>query len=362
MALQVLGNPPTAGGRIHWLGQTLADLGQLAGAPFTFQGSCVRTQAQAQAAMQATQATIGRGETLLREAEEKRELLRPFHRRHKIESARHHAWGAVYARLEVEGWSEALSEARTSLAAARRAHAQHPGRAARVRALALAEAAVAEMVAGEQTAQSNYHRMLANDALGRSLRVLQKAGVNIAGVNIAADTTAEVAGRACLAARDAEVEALRALTRMSEEVSKEVYAEVSAVVPLRAGSNGDIFYWSCKGSVKSFRKLLGERRRAPSPRLPLPPPAPCTRVRASPPPARGELSTCCSRHIAGDLALIELTERHFARTEVRSSLGLPPLAPPYPSPSPNPNPNQARASLGLPPLAPPYPSPNLTLT
>ena len=57
--------------------------------------------------------------------------------------------------------------------------------------------------------------------------------------------------------------------------------------------------------------------------------------------------------IAGELAVVKLTERHFARSEVRSSLGLPPPAPPSPSPSPNPNPNQMRASLGLPPLAPP---------
>ena len=57
--------------------------------------------------------------------------------------------------------------------------------------------------------------------------------------------------------------------------------------------------------------------------------------------------------IAGELVAVKLTERHFARTEVRSSLGLPPPAPPSPSPSPNPNPNQMRASLGLPPLAPP---------
>lgn len=39
--------------------------------------------------MQAGQAAVERGETLIREAEEKRELLRPFHRRHKIERARH---------------------------------------------------------------------------------------------------------------------------------------------------------------------------------------------------------------------------------------------------------------------------------
>ena len=144
-----------------WLGQALEDY------PIEWRGSCIRTQEQAQACMQAGQAAVERGEGLIRAAEETRELLRPFHRRHKIERARRDAWALVYVRLEVEGWSEALSEARTNLAAARRAHAQHPGRAGRVRALALADVAVAEMVAGEHTAQSTYDSLLAHDEEGR---------------------------------------------------------------------------------------------------------------------------------------------------------------------------------------------------
>ena len=291
MALRVLGNPPT-GGREHWLGQLVGCEPWV-----TFNGSCLKTQEQAQACMQAGQAIVERGETMLREAEEKRELLRPFHRRHKIERARRDAWAAVFARLKTEGCSEALSEARTSLAAARRAHAQHPGRAARVRGLALAEATVAEMVAGEQTAQSIYDRLSAQDDQGRSLRVLQKAGVVIAGLS-AADTTAEVAGRACLAARDAEAEALRALTRMSEEVSKELSKEVSSLW-LRDGDDGGIFYFGCKATTKNMRKLLGEKRRAPSPILPLRSAPSWTRVRTLPPPARGAFNACsaCSRRI-----------------------------------------------------------------
>ena len=275
MALQVLGSPPTAG-REHWLGQLVG-----CESPVTFNGSCLKTQEQALACMQAGQAVVERGETMLREAEEKRELLRPFHRRHKIESARRGAWAAVYARLEVEGWSEALSEARTSLAAARRSHAQHPGRAARVRALTLADAAVAEMLAGEQAAQSTYHRLLVALDQGRSERILQKAGVVIAGLSAAGTTTGE-ALRACLVAKGAEVEALRALTRMSEDMS----TEKEAMEMLRDGGDGDIFYVGCKATVKRMRKLLDERRGAPSPRVPLHAPDPCTRVRTSPlPPA-----------------------------------------------------------------------------
>ena len=257
MALQVLGNPPT-GGREHWLGQTFEDF------PTTFKGSCVRTQAQAQAAMQAGQAVIERGVTLIREAEEKRELLRPFHRRHKIERAKRDAWADVYARLEAEGWVEALSEARTSVNTARRAHAQHPGRAARVRALSLAEAAFAEMVAGEQTAQSSYDRLSALDQ-GQSQRVLQKAGVVIAGL-AAAGTTTEMALRACLVAKGAEVEALRALTNVCATLGSEVRGTPGDGVDW---NNGDTRYMFCKASIKSMQRLLGEQRRAPPPRLPL---------------------------------------------------------------------------------------------
>ena len=264
-----------------WLGQALEDF------PIEWRGSCIRTQEQAQACMQAGQAAVERGEGLIRAAEETRELLRPFHRRHKIERARRDAWALVYVRLEVEGWSEALSEARTNLAAARRAHAQHPGRAGRVRALALADVAVAEMVAGEHTAQSTYDSLLALDEEGRPQRILRKAGIVLAGLS-AADTTTEVARRACLEARDAELGALRALTRASEEVPGEI--------PWSRGDDGDTFYVVGKARIKGMRRGLGKQRRVPPPRHHAIATehilrhwfacrSPRTRVRTSPPPA-----------------------------------------------------------------------------
>ena len=290
MALQVLGNPPTAG-REHWLGQTLEDF------PVTFQGSCVRTQAQVQAAMDAYQTGVRSCQAMLREAEEKRELLRPFHRRQKIEYAKRDAWLGVYARLEAERWSEALSEARTSLAAARRSHAQHPGRAARVCALKLAEDAVSESVAKAQSAQANYRRHLALHP-GQSERILQKAGVVIAGLSAAGTTTAE-ASRACRMANEAEAEAQHALTRASKGF-RPMGTEMTPP------SDGDHCYLQYKALARRCRQRQSEEKGEPPPRLLLREP-PCTphsrrigldpsrTVRRCVAPAQADRAALCTR-------------------------------------------------------------------
>ena len=159
MALQVLGTAPTAAPngmaeRKHCLGQLLED-GLL-----MWQGSPIRTQERVQAAIDAF--TTGdkalECTAALHEAEQKLQLLRTFHRRHKIASAQTMAY---CARLNAGRKSQALSEARSGLATARRALAQHPGRAARVRALKLAEDALSAAESQAQRVQATYDQSLA---------------------------------------------------------------------------------------------------------------------------------------------------------------------------------------------------------
>jgi len=269
MALQVLGNAPTAR-REHWLGQFLED------GLFMWQGSPIRTQERAQAAIDALTTGDKPLECMatLHEAEEKLQLLRPFHRRHKIASAQTEAWIVVCARLDAGRTSEALIDARDSLATARRALAQHPGRAARVHALTLAEDALSAAESEAQRAQATYERSLATCDSNRSQRVLQEAGVVIAGLS-AAGTTFETAMRECIAAKEAETEALDALTRAASTL-RGVRAFDPEGYPY---GRGDECYYYFKSVANACRRRQDEWKCEPPPRPPLHATALLTRTR-----------------------------------------------------------------------------------
>jgi len=313
MALQVLGNAPTAG-REHWLGQLLED-GLL-----EWQGSAIRTPERVQAAIDAL--TTGdkalECTAALHEAEQKLQLLRPFHLRHKIASAKTMTWAVVCARLKSGRSSEALSEARDGLATARRALAQHPGRAARVRALQLAEDALSAAESQAQRDQATYDLSLATCDQEKTQRVLQEAGVVIAGL-IAPGTTFETALRECIAAKEAETAALDALTRAASTLTG-----VRAFDPEGLSfDDGDNCYFHFKGVASACRRSQNEREGEPPPRPPLHAAALLTRTRGE-----GACRNAPYRNAPDMLRYLKLAERHFARTAARASLGLPPLEPP----------------------------------
>lgn len=275
MALQVLGSAPTAAPngmveRKHWLGPLLED-GLL-----MWQGSPIRTEERVQAAIDACSTGPGalKCMTALHDAEQKLQLLRPFHRRYKIASAQTMAWVAVCARLDAGRTSEALSEARSGLATARRALAQHPGRAARVRALKLAEDAFSAAESEAQRAQATYDHCLATSDQTKSHRVLQKAGVVIAGLS-AAGTTFDTALRESIAAKEAETAALDALTRAASTLTG-----VRSFDPEGYPSDrGDECYFYFKGVALACRRNQNMRKGEPPPRLLLHAIAPLTRTR-----------------------------------------------------------------------------------
>ena len=265
MALQVLGTAPTAAPngmaeRKHWLGQLLED-GLL-----EWQGSPIRTPERVQAAIDAF--TTGdkalECTAALHEAEQKLQLLRPFHRRHKIASAQTMAWAVVCARLNARRSSEALSEARSGLATARRALAQHPGRAARVRALKVAEDALSAAESRAQRAQATYEHSLATCDQEKTQRVLQEAGVVIAGLS-APGSTFDTAMRECIAAKEAETAALDALTRAASTLT----GVRSRVLEGYPSDRGDDCYVYFKGVASACRSNQNEREGEPPPRPPL---------------------------------------------------------------------------------------------
>ena len=313
MALQVLGNAPTAG-REHWLGQ-LFEAGYL-----EWQGSPIRTPERVQAAIDAF--TTGdkalECTAALHEAEQKLQLLRPFHRRHKIASAQTSAWIVVCTRLKARRSSEALSEARGGLATARRALAQHPGRAARVRALQLAEDALSAAESQAQRDQATYDHALATCDQERTQRVLQKAGVVIAGLS-AAGTTFETAMRECISAKEAETAALDALTRAASTLTG-VRSSAPDGYPYDCG---DQCYIHFKSVARVCRRNQNEREGELPPRPPLHATAPLTRTRGE-----GACRNGIGPNAPDMLRYLKLAERHFARTAARTSLGLPPLEPP----------------------------------
>ena len=246
-AIEVLGNPPT-GRRLCGLGDTLEDF------PSTVHGESIRTQEQVQAAVHAIQ-TDEKGPAMVREAEAKMELLRPFHRQHKIKLAQRDSWAVAVARLQVDSWSEVLTEARSNLVTARQAHAQHPGRASRVHALRLAETAFLEMSAGLGDARGKHQMVLASDE-GRSQRVLQKAGVVIAGL---ATHGLEEAVLALWAAEEAREEAVRVLTQVCQ-VPQMAPAANSEDVDVDVSNDPWFFY---KVNAKKGRTILKEREGEP---------------------------------------------------------------------------------------------------
>ena len=271
MTLQVLGNAPTAAEREHWLGQFFED-----GLLLKWQGSPIRTQEQVQAAIDGFTTGDKPLECMatLHEAEEKLQLLRPFHRRYKIACAQTGAWIVVCARLDAGRTSQALSEARNGLATARRALAQHPGRAARVRALALAEDALSAAESEAQRAQATYEHSLATCDQEKTQRVLQEAGVVTAGLS-ASGTTFETAMRECIAAKEAETAALDALTRVSSTLGG-VRSPALEGYPSDCGHQCYIYF---KGWANACRGHQNEWKREPPSRPPLHATAPLTRTR-----------------------------------------------------------------------------------
>ena len=182
-----------------------------------------------------------------------------------------------------------------------------------MRVLELAEAAVAEMMAGEQTAQSNYHRLLVYDDQERSQRILKKAGVVIAGLSAADTTTGGPArllggtgrggrGPACTysgergGSRRGPAERWRRRAHILHR-SKE-HAEASQQAATCAFTTPAM---ACRPPLHTRSHLAAARSRS----------------RAMP------LLTHRSQVVGlatSELTVAKLTERHFARTAVRSSL------------------------------------------
>ena len=187
-----------------------------------------------------------------------------------------------------------------------------------MRALQLAEDALSAAESEAQSAQATYERSLATCDSNRTQRVLQKAGVVIAGLS-AAGTTLETALRECIAAKEAETAALDALTRAASTL-RGVRAFFPEGYPY---GRGDRCYVYFKGVASACRRNQNEREGELPPRPPLHATAPLTRPRGE-----GACRNGIGPNAPDMLRYLKLAERHFARTAARASLGLPPLEPP----------------------------------